>query len=31
MRAIPRSTPGRLWGGASAVGIGEELGEPGAE
>lgn len=29
--AIPRSTPGRLWVGASAVGIGEKLGEPGAE
>ena len=29
--AIPRSTPGRLLRGASAVGIGEELGEPGAE
>ncbi len=30
MRDLPRSTPGRL-GGASAVGIGEELGEPGTE
>ena len=31
MRGIPRSTRCRLLGGASAVGIGEELGEPGAE